>query len=59
MMKLLNKVIYEHKRDKKQTNQTQKNVAKSVAERRRQVALQVIEDRINKETAANGAVTNQ
>lgn len=42
-----------------QTNQTQKNVAKSVAERRRQVALQVIEDRINKETAANGAVTNQ
>lgn len=42
-----------------QTNQTQKNVAKSVAERRRQVALQVIEDRINKETAANDAVTNQ
>lgn len=31
-------------------NQTQKSVANSVAERRRQVALQVIEDRINKET---------
>ena len=33
-----------------QANQTQKSVANSVAERRRQVALQVIEDRINKET---------
>lgn len=32
-----------------QTNKTQKSVANSVAERRRQVALQVIEDRINKE----------
>lgn len=32
-----------------QVNQAQKNVANSVAERRRQVALQVIEDRINKE----------
>ncbi|CAX44485.1 conserved hypothetical protein [Candida dubliniensis CD36] len=42
-----------------QTNQTQKNVAKSVAERRRQVALQVIEDRINKETAANNTESNQ
>ncbi|EGV60717.1 hypothetical protein PSN45_001496 [Yamadazyma tenuis] len=33
-----------------QINQTQKSVANSVAERRRQVALQVIEDRINKES---------
>lgn len=36
-----------------QVNQTQKSVANSVAERRRQVALQVIEDRINKESRAN------
>ncbi|EMG46651.1 hypothetical protein SBY92_005413 [Candida maltosa Xu316] len=34
-----------------QANQASKNVANSVAERRRQVALQVIEDRISKETA--------
>lgn len=33
-----------------QINQTQKSVANSVAERRRQVALQVIEDRINRES---------
>lgn len=33
-----------------QANQAQKSVANSVAERRRQVALQVIEDRINKES---------
>lgn len=33
-----------------QINQTQKSVASSVAERRRQVALQVIEDRIVRET---------
>ncbi|CUM62501.1 uncharacterized protein PRCAT00000052001 [Priceomyces carsonii] len=33
-----------------QASQSQKSVANSVAERRRQVALQVIEDRINKET---------
>lgn len=33
-----------------QVNQAQKSVANSVAERRRQVALQVIEDRINKES---------
>ncbi|EER31879.1 hypothetical protein CTRG_04662 [Candida tropicalis MYA-3404] len=38
-----------------QVNQNHKNVANSVAERRRQVALQVIEDRINKETAAAAA----
>ena len=38
-----------------QVNQNQKHVANSVAERRRQVALQVIEDRINKETAAAAA----
>ncbi|KAK6464791.1 eukaryotic integral membrane protein-domain-containing protein [Scheffersomyces coipomensis] len=35
-----------------QANQSQKSVANSVAERRRQVALQVIEDRINKESTA-------
>ncbi|KAK6202658.1 eukaryotic integral membrane protein-domain-containing protein [Scheffersomyces amazonensis] len=35
-----------------QANQAQKSVANSVAERRRQVALQVIEDRINKESTA-------
>lgn len=33
-----------------QINQTQKSIANSVAERRRQVALQVIEDRIQNET---------
>ncbi|KAK6457858.1 eukaryotic integral membrane protein-domain-containing protein [Scheffersomyces xylosifermentans] len=36
-----------------QANQAQKSVANSVAERRRQVALQVIEDRINKEAATS------
>lgn len=35
-----------------QINQTQKSVANSVAERRRQVALQVIEDRMNKDSRA-------
>lgn len=35
-----------------QLNQANKSVASSVAERRRQVALQVIEDRISKETRA-------
>lgn len=34
----------------KQSNKTNKSVANSVAERRRQVALQVIEERINKES---------
>lgn len=36
-----------------QVSQAQKSVANSVAERRRQVALQVIEERINKEAATS------
>lgn len=39
-----------HKR-LEQIDQTQKSIANSVAERRRQVALQVIEDRIHNERA--------
>lgn len=42
-------------KSQEQASKQQKTVSASVAERRRQVALQVIEDRISKETATGGS----